>query len=104
MATTHQPQGTGNVPKSVPPLLPPEQVAMLIKDSGVTVDRAESERWRFGEANGFVIRDWTGVAKGGDPVVFVLKAADIFDFIADASQRKAKIAAYAIGPCVLDWS
>lgn len=90
MATTNQPQA-GNVPQAVPP-------------SGVTVDRAESERWKFGEANGFVIRDWTGVAKGGDPVVFVLKAADIFEFIADASQRKAKIAAYAIGPCVLDWS
>jgi hypothetical protein len=34
----------------------------------------------------------------------VLKAADIFEFIADASERKAKVAIYSIGPCVLDWS
>lgn len=69
-----------------------------------TTDGAENARWKFGETNGFVVRDWTGVAVGGEPVQLVLKAADIFDYIADASQRKAKIAVYAIGPCVIDWS
>lgn len=42
--------------------------------------------------------------KGGEPVCMVLKATDIFEFIADASERKAKVAIYAIGPCVIDWS
>lgn len=69
-----------------------------------SVDRVELNRWRFGETNGFVVKDWTGVEKGGEPVCMVLKAADIFEFIADASERKARVAIYAIGPCVLDWS
>jgi hypothetical protein len=69
-----------------------------------SVDRVELNRWRFGETNGFVVKDWSGVEKGGEPVCMVLKAADIFEFIADASERKAKVAIYAIGPCVLDWS
>ena len=77
---------------------------MATTPTAPTTDQAESDRWKFGEANGFAIRDWTGVPPGGDPVVFVLKAADIFEFIADASQRKAKIAVYTIGPCILDWS
>ena len=69
-----------------------------------SVDRAELARWKFGETNGFVIRDWTGIEKGGEPVTMVLKADDIFEFIAEASARKAKIAVYAIGPCVMDLS
>lgn len=69
-----------------------------------SVDRIELNRWRFSETNGFVVKDWTGVDKGGEPVCMVLKAADIFEFIADASERKAKVAIYSIGPCVLDWS
>jgi len=69
-----------------------------------SVDRIELSRWRFSETNGFVVKDWTGVEKGGEPVCMVLKAADIFEFIADASERKAKVAIYAIGQCVLDWS
>ena len=69
-----------------------------------SVDRVELNRWRFSETNGFVVKDWTGVDKGGEPVCMVLKAADIFEFIADASERKAKVAIYSIGPCVLDWS
>lgn len=69
-----------------------------------SVDRVELNRWRFGETNGFVVKDWSGVPKGGEPVCMVLKATDIFEFIADASERKAKVAIYAIGPCVIDWS
>jgi len=69
-----------------------------------SVDRVELNRWRFGETNGFVVKDWSGVEKGGEPVCMVLKATDIFEFIADASERKAKVAIYAIGPCVIDWS
>ena len=69
-----------------------------------SVDRVELERWRFGETNGFVVKDWTGLERGGEPVCMVLKASDIFEFIADAKERQAKIAVYAIGPCVLDWS
>ena len=69
-----------------------------------SVDRVELNRWRFSETNGFVVKDWTGVDKGGEPVCMVLKAADIFEFIADASERKAKVAIYSIGACVLDWS
>lgn len=58
-----------------------------------SVDRAELARWRFSETNGFVVKDWTGIDKGSgnDPVCMVLKAADIFEFIADASERKAKV-------------
>ena len=70
----------------------------------VTSDKAESARWQLQATNGFVIRDWTGIAPGGDPVILVLKATDIFDYMADAAQRKSKIAIYAIGPCLLDWS
>jgi hypothetical protein len=69
-----------------------------------SVDKIELNRWRFGETNGFVVKDYTGIEKGGEPVCMVLKAADIFEFIADAGERKAKVAVYAIGPCVLDWS
>ena len=69
-----------------------------------TSDKAESARWQLQTTNGFVVRDWTGVAPGGEPVILVLKASDIFDYMADASQRKAKIAVYTIGPCVIDWS
>ena len=69
----------------------------------------EIARWRFGESsgfvvNGFVVKDYTGTEKGTDPVVMVLKASDIFEFIADAAQRKAKVSVYAIGQCILDWS
>lgn len=69
-----------------------------------TFDQTEGARWKFGEANGFIVRDWTGVTPGGEPVQLVLKASDIFAYIADAGQRKAKIAVYAIGPCVMDWT
>lgn len=72
--------------------------------SQTSVDRAALANWRFGETNGFVVKDWTGIDKNAEPVCMVLKAADIFEFIADASARKAKVAIYAIGPCVLDWS
>lgn len=72
--------------------------------SGVTAEQAAIANWRFPETNGFVVRDWTGIENGAEPVCMVLKAGDIFDFIADASQRKAKVAVYAIGACVLDWS
>jgi hypothetical protein len=69
-----------------------------------SVDRAALARWRFEETNGFVAKDYTSVEPGGEPVMMVLKAADIFEFIADASARKAKVAIYAIGPCVMDWT
>lgn len=69
-----------------------------------SVDKIELNRWRFGETNGFVVKDYTGIEKGADPVVMVLKSSDIFEFIADASERKAKVSIYAIGPCVIDWS
>ena len=65
----------------------------------VTADKIELNRWRFGETNGFVVKDYTGIEKdsGQEPAVMVLKCSDIFDFIADASARQAKIAIYAIG-------
>jgi len=69
-----------------------------------SVDRVELNRWRFSENNGFVVKDWSGVEKGGEPVCMVLKSSDIFEFIAEASERKAKVAIYSIGPCVVDWS
>lgn len=76
----------------------------MANTTAATNDKAESARWQLQATNGFVVRDWTGVAPGGDPVILVLKASDIFDYMADAAQRKAKIAVYGIGPCVLDWS
>jgi hypothetical protein len=69
-----------------------------------SVDKTELTRWRFGECNGFVVKDWTGLEKGGEPACIVLKATDIFDFIADAATNQRKVAIYAIGPCVIDWS
>lgn len=69
-----------------------------------SVDRIELNRWRFSETNGFVVKDWTGIEKGGEPVCVVLKSSDIFEYIADAAERQAKVSIYAIGPCVIDWS
>jgi len=69
-----------------------------------SVDRNSLAHWRFEANNGFVVKDYTGMAEGDDPVVMVLKSKDIFDYIADAAQRKAKIAIYSVGPCVIDWS
>lgn len=69
-----------------------------------SLDKAASYNWRFSETNGFVIKDYTGLNEGEEPVIVVIKSADIFDFVADAAQEKKKVAVYAIGPCVLDWS
>ena len=69
-----------------------------------SVDKTELNRWRFGETNGFVVKDYTGIAKDAEPVIMVLKSSDIFEFIADASVQKRKVAIYAIGPCIIDWS
>lgn len=52
---------------------------------------------------GFVVRDWTGVKDGDEPVIMVLKPGDIFDFLATVDKTR-KIAVYNIGSCVLDWS
>ena len=60
--------------------------------------------WRFGECNGFVVKDWTGLKAEEEPAVMVLKSSDIFDFIAQAAADKRKVAVYTIGPCVMDWS
>jgi hypothetical protein len=65
---------------------------------------ADLSRWRMCEANGFIAKDYTGIAPGDEPVCVVLKSADVFAYIADAQERKAKVAVYAIGPCVIDWS
>lgn len=74
--------------------------AQIIK----SVDREALSRWRFSETNGFVIKDYTGLKPGEEPVIMVLKSSDIFEFIADASEKKLKVSVYAIGPCVIDWS
>lgn len=70
------------------------------------MDRAVLAKWRFEETNGFVVKDYSSVKPGTaeEPVVMVLKPADIFEFIADATKRQAKVAIYAIGPCVIDWT
>jgi len=68
-----------------------------------SIDRAERHRWRFSECNGFIVRDWTGIDKGGDPVVSFLPANDIWEFL-DTVDRSRKITVFSIGPCVLDWS
>lgn len=60
--------------------------------------------WRFSECNGFVVKDWTGLKPEDEPAILVLKSSDIFDFIATATEQKRKVAIYAIGPCVIDWS
>jgi len=52
---------------------------------------------------GFVVRDWTGIKDGDEPVIMVLKPGDIFDFLATVD-RTRQIAVYSIGSCVLDWS
>lgn len=69
-----------------------------------SIDRQALSRWQFSETNGFVVKDYTGIKESDEPVIMVLKACDIFEYIAEASTRKAKIAIYAIGPCVIDWS
>lgn len=75
-----------------------------IPQTVTSVDRLALQRWQFNETNGFVVKDYTGIKEGDEPVVMVLKSSDIFEFIAEASSREAKIAIYAIGPCVIDWS
>ncbi len=69
-----------------------------------SVDKIELSRWRFSECNGFVVKDWSGIDSGGEPACIVLKASDIFEYIADATTNKRKVCIFAIGPCVLDWS
>lgn len=69
-----------------------------------TLDKNELHRWKFPESNGFVIKDWTGIEDGGEPAIMVLKSSDIFQLIGDAAADKRKIAIYAIGNCILDWS
>jgi hypothetical protein len=69
-----------------------------------SVDRIAMATWRFSDCNGFVVKDWTGLKPGDEPAVMVLKSSDIFDFIGQAAADKRKIAVYAIGPCVIDWS
>lgn len=70
----------------------------------LSLDNCELDRWRFTDINGFVVKDWTGIEKGGEPAIMVLKPSDIFEFIASAAINKQKIAVYAIGPRLLDWS
>lgn len=69
-----------------------------------SVDRTALASWRFSECNGFVVKDYTGVTKGQEPNIMVLKSSDIFDFIATATEQNREVAIYAIGPCVIDWS
>ena len=70
-----------------------------------SVDKLAMNSWRFSECNGFVVKDWTGLTDHNqEPACMVLKSADIFDFIATATEQKRKVAIYAIGPCVIDWS
>jgi hypothetical protein len=70
-----------------------------------SVDKIALNRWRFSETNGFVVKDYTSATKDNpEPMVMVLKSTDIFEFIAEASEQKRKVAIYAIGPCVIDWS
>lgn len=76
----------------------------MAEASQISLDQAQLSRWQLKETNGFVVKDYTGVDLGGEPVVMVLKAGDIFEYIADAAQRKAKVAIYAIGPCLIDWT
>ena len=69
-----------------------------------SLDKAELHNWRFGQNNGFVVKDYTGLDERAEPVIAVLKSEDIFEYINDASANKRKVCIYAIGPCVLDWS
>jgi hypothetical protein len=71
-----------------------------------SLDRVALASWRFSETNGFVIKDYTGLEKGSgqEPVIFVVKASEVFEVMADAVENKKQIAIFAIGPCVLDLS
>lgn len=54
--------------------------------------------------NGFVVKDYTGIAPDAEPVVMVLAAADVFEFIADAATNKRQVAIFPIGPPVINWT
>lgn len=69
-----------------------------------TLNETFNKLWQFTDSNGFVVRDWTGVNPGEEPVVMVLKSNDFINYIAEAARDNRKIAVYSIGPCVLDWS
>lgn len=70
----------------------------------LTTDQIKRQLWSLTETNGFVAKDYTGLGPDEEPVITVLKAADIFDFIAYAAREGRKVAIYGIGPCVIDWS
>ena len=76
--------------------------ALLAKRT--SLDRAQLTAWRFSETNGFVVKDYTGLEPGTEPVIFVTKSSEIFEVMADAMEHHKKIAIYAVGPCVLDLS
>lgn len=69
-----------------------------------SLDRVQLASWRFQENNGFVIKDFTGIESGAEPIIFVVKSAEIFEVMAEAVSEQKKISVYAIGPCVLDLS
>ena len=69
-----------------------------------STDQQNLAHWRFPENYGFVCKDYTGLDKGAEPVIMVLKGDEIFNFIAEAKTQNRKIAVYAIGNCILDWS
>jgi len=69
-----------------------------------SLDRLQLNKWQFSETNGFVIKDYTGLDQGQEPVVFVVKSSDVFEVMADAAENKKKITIFAVGPCVLDLS
>lgn len=59
------------------------------------------ENW---PVNGFVVKDWTGIKPGEEPVCIVLNTAQIFDFLTEPATRQRQIAIFPVGPCVLNWS
>jgi hypothetical protein len=69
-----------------------------------SLDLAQLAAWRFSETNGFVVKDFTGLDTGQEPVIFVVKSSEIFEVMADAVEHQKQISVYAIGPCVLDLS
>lgn len=77
---------------------------MAQPEKETSFDKASLHNWRFSETNGFVVKDYTGLEKGQEPVIMVLKCDDIFEYIAEAAREQRKITVFAIGPCVMDMS
>ena len=71
-----------------------------------SLDQLSAETWSEPQVNGYVVRDYTGITLENEqtPVITVLRPGDLAAYLGDAARDGRKIAVYAVGECVIDWS